>query len=60
MLLVHPSSSIADAIYLDRHGNGKPFPAGSKIAKFEWKPKKSTEAPFSVRVPDNLQDRFFH
>src|SRR5271169_2656021 len=25
-------------------GNGKPFPDGSKIAKIEWKPKKSTEA----------------
>src|SRR5271154_7253035 len=30
--------------------NGKPFPDGSKIAKIEWKPKKMTEAPFSVRV----------
>jgi hypothetical protein len=39
-------------------GNGKPFPDGSKIAKIEWKPKKSTEAPFSVRVPDVLQDVF--
>ncbi|HWM71954.1 MAG TPA: cytochrome P460 family protein, partial [Steroidobacteraceae bacterium] len=27
-------------------GNGKPFPDGSKIAKVQWKPKKSTEAPF--------------
>src|SRR5215831_5902591 len=26
-------------------GNGKVFPDGSKIAKIEWKPKKSTEAP---------------
>ncbi len=40
-------------------GNGKPFPDGSKIAKIEWKPKKSTEAPFSVRIPDVLQDVFF-
>src|SRR6266566_7236528 len=39
-------------------GNGKPFPDGSKIAKVEWKPKKSTEAPFSVRIPDVLQDVF--
>jgi hypothetical protein len=38
--------------------NGKPFPEGSKIAKIQWKPKKSTEAPFSVRIPDNLQDVF--
>jgi hypothetical protein len=39
-------------------GNGKPFPDGSKIAKIEWKPKKNTEAPFDVRVPDTLQDVF--
>lgn len=39
-------------------GNGHPFPDGSKIAKIEWKPKKSTEAPFSVRIPDVLQDVF--
>src|SRR4029077_10511365 len=39
-------------------GNGRPFPDGSKIAKIEWKPKKSTEAPFSVRIPDVLQDVF--
>jgi len=39
-------------------GNGKPFPDGSKIAKIEWKPKKSTEAPFNVRIPDVLQDVF--
>jgi len=38
--------------------NGKPFPDGSKIAKIEWKPKKNMEAPFSVRVPDVLQDVF--
>src|SRR5438309_10908375 len=40
-------------------GNGKPFPDGSKIAKVQWKPKKSTEAPFSVDVPDTLADLFF-
>jgi hypothetical protein len=40
-------------------GNGKPFPDGSKIAKIEWKPKKSTEAPFDVRIPESLQDIFF-
>src|SRR6202022_3476883 len=37
-------------------GNGKPFPDGSKIAKIEWKPKKSTEAPFSVNIPDTEKD----
>src|ERR1700730_8644510 len=40
-------------------GNGKPCPDGSKIAKVQWKPKKSTEAPFSVEVPDTLADLFF-
>src|SRR5271163_2860699 len=39
-------------------GNGKPFPDGSKIAKIEWKPKKSTESPFVVRIPESLQDVF--
>jgi hypothetical protein len=40
-------------------GNGKPFPEGSKIAKVQWKPKKSTEAEFAVNVPDTLADLFF-
>src|SRR4029077_20182472 len=40
-------------------GNGKLFPEGSKIAKIQWKPKKSTEAPFAVDVPDTLADLFF-
>lgn len=40
-------------------GNGKPFPDGSKIAKIEWKPKKSTESPFEVSIPESLQDVFF-
>ncbi len=40
-------------------GNGKPFPDGSKIAKLQWKPKKSTEAPFSVNVPDTFTQAFF-
>jgi Cytochrome P460 len=40
-------------------GNGKPFPDGSKVAKIQWKPKKSTEATFAVDVPDALADLFF-
>src|SRR5215475_12089043 len=39
-------------------GNGKKFPDGAKIAKIQWKPKKSTEAPFAVNVPDTLADLF--
>ncbi len=39
-------------------GNGKPFPEGSKIAKLQWKPKKSTEAQFAVDVPDVFTQAF--
>src|ERR1700719_1130302 len=50
--------TMMDAYRAGVPGNGKPFPDGSKIAKIEWKPKKSTEAPFSVRIPESLQDVF--
>ena len=49
VMLANPT--MIDAYRAGVPGNGKPFPDGSKIAKIEWKPKKSTEAPFSVRVP---------
>ena len=39
-------------------GNGHPFPEGSKIVKLQWKPKKSTEAPFDVDVPDVFTQAF--
>ncbi len=39
-------------------GNGQPFPEGSKIVKLQWKPKKSTEAPFVVDVPDVFKQAF--
>jgi hypothetical protein len=38
--------------------NGQPFPEGSKIVKLQWKPKKSTEAPFAVDVPDVFTQAF--
>lgn len=38
--------------------NGRPFPDGSKIAKLQWKPKKSTEAPFVVDVPAEFSQNF--
>jgi hypothetical protein len=52
---------VANPVMIDAYragipGNGKPFPDGSKIAKIEWIPKKSTEAPFSVNVPDYQKD----
>jgi hypothetical protein len=39
-------------------GNGQPFPDGSMIVKLQWKPKKSTEAPFVVDVPDVFAEAF--
>lgn len=39
-------------------GNGKPFPDGSKMAKLQWKHKKSTDAPFAVDVPDTFSQNF--
>jgi hypothetical protein len=38
--------------------NGQTFPDGSKIAKLQWKLKKSTEAPFVVEVPDVYSQAF--
>jgi hypothetical protein len=39
-------------------GNGQPFPQGSMIVKLQRKPKKSTEAPFEVDVPDVFKQAF--
>ena len=55
---------LANPVMIDAYragvpGNGKPFPDGSKIAKIQWIPKKSSEAPFDVSVPDHLKDLFF-
>ncbi len=51
---------VANPVMIDAYragipGNGKPFPDGSKIAKIQWRPKKSAEAPFPVNVPDTLK-----
>jgi hypothetical protein len=39
-------------------GNGQPFPEGSMIVKLQWKQKKSTDAQFSVDVPDYFTQAF--
>src|SRR6266403_2312457 len=39
-------------------GSGQPFPDGSMIVKLQWKPKKSTEAPFVVDVADVFTQAF--
>ena len=38
--------------------NGKAFPEGSMIVKLQWSPKKDTEAPFVVDVPDVFEQAF--
>jgi hypothetical protein len=38
--------------------NGQPFPEGAMIVKLQWKPKRSTEAPFVVDVPDVFTQAF--
>jgi hypothetical protein len=38
--------------------NGQTFPDGSMIVKLQWKPKKSTDAPFVVDVPDVFTQAF--
>ena len=54
VILANPM--MIDAYRAGVPGNGKHFPDGSKIAKFHWKVKKSTEAPAPTMVPDTLQD----
>ena len=39
-------------------GNSQTFPEGSMIVKLQWKPKKSSEAPFAVDVPDVFKQAF--
>ena len=39
--------------------NGKPFPDGSKMAKVEWRPKKSPDAPYDINVPGAIYDLDF-
>ncbi len=51
--------AMIDAYQSGIPGNGQPFPEGAKIAKLQWNPKKSTEAPFDVNVPDSFAQAFF-
>jgi hypothetical protein len=53
------NKTMIDAYKAGVPGNGKPFPDGSRIAKLQWKFKKSTEAPFVVDVPDTFSQAFF-
>ena len=51
--------AMIDAYKAGVPGNRQPFPEGSMIVKLQWKPKKSTEAPFVVDVPDVFAQAFF-
>jgi hypothetical protein len=51
---------VANDVMLDAYRKGLPadgklFPEGSKIVKIEWGRKKSSQAPYAVEVPDELQ-----
>ncbi len=50
--------TMIDAYNAGVPANGQPFPDGSRIAKLQWKFKKSTEAPFVVDVPDVFTQAF--
>ena len=39
-------------------GHDQTFPEGSMIVKLQWAPKKSTEAPYDVDVPDVFKQAF--
>lgn len=55
--LIVANPAMIDAYRNGVPDNGRKFPDGSKIAKMQWIPKKSAEAPFSVNVPEILRMR---
>jgi len=52
------NSAMINAFKSGIPSNGKPFPEGSMIVKLQWSPKKDSEAPFSVEVPDAFKQAF--
>jgi hypothetical protein len=56
--IIVANSAMIKAYKAGTPDNGQPFPEGSKIVKIQWKPKKSTEAPFDVDVADVLAQVF--
>ena len=52
---------VANPVMIDAYrtgvpGNGKPVPDGARMAKIEWRPKKSSTAPYDIRVPGTVYD----
>ncbi len=58
MKVIVASPTMIRAYKAGAPGDGQAFPEGSKIVKLQWKPKKSTEAPFVVDVPDVFTQAF--
>jgi len=56
--VIAANPEMIDAYRAGVPGNGRPSPDGSKIVKLQWKPKKSTEAPFDVNVPGIFTQAF--
>ena len=54
--VVAGNSVMMDAYRGGFPGNGKPVPDGAKMVKIEWKPRKSTEAPYDIRIPGAVYD----
>ena len=50
---------VMDAFRAGIPGNGMSFPDGSKMAKVEWRPKKSPDAPYDINVPGTVYDLDF-
>jgi len=48
-----------DAFRAGIPGNGQPFPDGSKMAKVEWRPEKSPDAPYDINVSGTVYDLDF-
>jgi hypothetical protein len=47
---------VIEALRAGVPGNGRAFPDGAKIAKLEWRPTKSSDAPYEIAVPGNVYD----
>src|SRR5262245_41072710 len=43
-----------DAFRAGIPANGRPFPDGSKMAKVEWRPTRSSIAPYDINVPGTV------
>jgi hypothetical protein len=59
MKVILGNPAVMDAFRAGIPGNGRPFPDGAKMAKVEWHPKKSPDAPYDINVPGTIYDLDF-